>query len=176
MAAEPRADRPYMPQYGIAAADAGRGLLPWSWAQQRLAASHNYWISTTRPDGRPSASAVWGVWLDGRYFFSCAPGSRKAQNLHQRPDCVVTTERADEAVIVEGTASLFEDRAATSRIVAAYNEKYAWDMSADETFWVVEPQVVLGFIESKDEPGVFARRRRAGGSKPISVLTTGRSS
>src|SRR5947209_5813545 len=30
-------------------------MLPWSWARDRLVASHNYWISTTRPDGRPHA-------------------------------------------------------------------------------------------------------------------------
>lgn len=152
--ADPRADRPYLPEYGIAPADAGRGLMPWSWAAERLTSSHNYWLSTTRPDGRPSASAVWGVWLDACFYFSCAPSARKAKNLRARPDCVVTTERADEAVIVEGAAALFEDRAATKRIVARYNEKYAWDMRDDETFWSVRPRVAFAFLESK-EPGQF---------------------
>jgi hypothetical protein len=30
--AEPAASRPFMPGYGIQAADKGSGLLPWSWA------------------------------------------------------------------------------------------------------------------------------------------------
>ncbi|MCR6486010.1 hypothetical protein M8542_24585 [Amycolatopsis sp. OK19-0408] len=35
--AGPRADRPHLPGYGIAAGPAG--LLPWSWAEERLRAS-----------------------------------------------------------------------------------------------------------------------------------------
>jgi hypothetical protein len=35
----PRASRPYMPGYGIQGPDEGSGLLPWSWAEQRLTES-----------------------------------------------------------------------------------------------------------------------------------------
>jgi hypothetical protein len=38
----PRASRPSMPGYGIVGPDEGRGLLPWSWADERLTASHDY--------------------------------------------------------------------------------------------------------------------------------------
>jgi hypothetical protein len=34
--AEPRATRPYMPGYGLLDATQGTGLLPWSWAVERL--------------------------------------------------------------------------------------------------------------------------------------------
>ncbi len=34
--ADPRASRPYMPGYGILDAASGKGLLPWSWASERL--------------------------------------------------------------------------------------------------------------------------------------------
>ena len=40
-----------MPDYGISSADEGEGLLPWEWAAERLSASHNYMVATTRPDG-----------------------------------------------------------------------------------------------------------------------------
>ncbi|MEI6136703.1 MAG: pyridoxamine 5'-phosphate oxidase family protein [Chloroflexota bacterium] len=33
-------------------------------ALARLRTAMNYWIATTRPDGRPHAAPVWGVWLD----------------------------------------------------------------------------------------------------------------
>ncbi|MFG1646895.1 hypothetical protein ACGFMK_42015 [Amycolatopsis sp. NPDC049252] len=36
-----------MPGYGIAAA--GEGLLPWSWADERLRASHDFWLATDAP-------------------------------------------------------------------------------------------------------------------------------
>ena len=52
-----------MPGYGILGPNQGSGLLPWSWAEERLIASHAYWLSTVRPDGRPHAIPVWGVWF-----------------------------------------------------------------------------------------------------------------
>jgi len=41
------------------------GLLRWSWAEQRLKQSHNYWITTVKPDGSPHTMVVWGLWQDG---------------------------------------------------------------------------------------------------------------
>lgn len=40
-------------------------LLPWSWATERLVAARNYWIATTRANGRPHCRPVWGVWFEG---------------------------------------------------------------------------------------------------------------
>jgi hypothetical protein len=58
----PRASRPYMPGYGIQGPDEGSGLLPWSWAEQRLTASRNYWVTSLWPDGRPHSMP-----LNGKY-------------------------------------------------------------------------------------------------------------
>ena len=41
---EPKASRPFMPGYGISEGE--EGLLPWSWAVERLEKSHNYWVMT----------------------------------------------------------------------------------------------------------------------------------
>ena len=51
MTREPKADRPFMPGYGIS--EASEGILPWSWAEERLANSRNYYLATARRDGRP---------------------------------------------------------------------------------------------------------------------------
>ncbi|HEU4760074.1 MAG TPA: pyridoxamine 5'-phosphate oxidase family protein, partial [Dehalococcoidia bacterium] len=67
---DPMVSRPHMPGYGISEDD--EGLLPWAWAEERLAKSHNYWVATARPDGRPHAMPVWAVWLDDRLYFSTA--------------------------------------------------------------------------------------------------------
>jgi hypothetical protein len=56
---QPRASRPYMPGYGIVGPTQGSGLLPWSWAEERLTASRNYWVASSWPDGRPHAMPVW---------------------------------------------------------------------------------------------------------------------
>jgi len=63
--ADPTPSKPLIPaSYGIPLDGSGAEKLPWSWAVERLSAAHNYWICTTRPDGRPHAVPVWGVWLD----------------------------------------------------------------------------------------------------------------
>jgi hypothetical protein len=152
--APPVASRPFAPGYSLADAVGGEGLLPWSWAVERLAAAHNYWVASVRPDGRPHAMPVWGVWLDGALCFSTGAGSRKARNLAADPRCVVTTERADEAVIVEGAAEAFGGAAEIADFLAAYNAKYRWDMDASEApFLRVRPRLAFGFIE---HPGRFA--------------------
>jgi len=154
-ASEPKASRPHMPDYGIATTR--RGMLPWSWARERLVVSHNYWVSTTRPDGRPHASAVWGVWLDDGFYFSCSPGARKARNLAANSNCVITTERADEAVIVEGVAEAAKGVRALKAFKKAYDAKYAWDMQT-EGILVVRPTVAFAFMEAADKFGITATR------------------
>ncbi|HUI28060.1 MAG TPA: pyridoxamine 5'-phosphate oxidase family protein [Candidatus Kryptonia bacterium] len=147
---EPQASRPYMPGYNLHDASDGRGLLPWSWAIERLTRAHNYWLATTRPEGLPHCMPVWGVWLDERFYFSSGRRSRKARNLAANPNCVVSTERADEAVILEGVAKLVTERAQLQPFYDAYQAKYRWDMEAmGEPIYVVRPVRAFGFTEAE---------------------------
>src|SRR5687767_2835628 len=98
----PNATRPHMPGYGIQGPDEGSGLLPWSWAIERLTASHDYWVATVDRDGKPAVMPVWGAWLDDAVWFSSSPASRRARNLEHDARCVVTTDDALEPVVVEG--------------------------------------------------------------------------
>ena len=141
-----------MPGYGISAVDAG-GVLPWSWAVERLERAHNYWVATAGATGTPQLTAVWGVWLDGTFVFSCATNSRKARNLAENPRCVVSSERADEAVIVEGVAREVKDQSLLERFKAAYDPKYDWKIEIDRGgIYQVQPRVAFAFIE---DPGQF---------------------
>src|SRR3954454_8871478 len=115
----PKAGRPHMPGYGMPRGT--KGLLAWSWAEERLRTSHNYYVMTVRPDATPHAMPVWGIWVDERFYFSTGATSRKARNLAANPSCVVCTEDSAEAVVVEGTASAIAD---PSR-VAALGPHYA---------------------------------------------------
>ena len=151
MGRAPKADRPDMPGYGIEASAAG--MLPWSWAAERLERSRNYWVATTRPDRRPHSMAVWGLWLDDRFLFSSSARSRKARNLARDPHVVITTEGADEAVIVEGMASISEDEALLRRFIDEYKTKYNWEMTGDEgPIFVVRPERAFAFIGTQDNP------------------------
>jgi hypothetical protein len=148
MTAEPRASRPKMPGYGIVPADEGDGLLPWSWARERLAAARNYFLATTRPGGGPHVMVVWGLWIDDTFQFSTGKTSRKAKNLAADPRCVVCPDDAEEAVVVEGAAADLTGDAALARFFAAYEAKYAMDVSTmGEPLYVVTPRVVFGQIE-----------------------------
>jgi nitroimidazol reductase NimA-like FMN-containing flavoprotein (pyridoxamine 5'-phosphate oxidase superfamily) len=148
MQTTPRASRPNMPGYGIVPENEGEGLLPWSWARERLAAAHQYFLATTRPDGGPHVMVVWGLWLDDTFQFSTGKASRKAKNLAAEPRCVVCPEGAEEAVIVEGVAAELAGEAARARFFEAYEEKYGMDVSdMGEPLYVVRPRTVFGQIE-----------------------------
>ena len=154
-------DRPHMPGYGITAADSREGLLPWSWAAERLTAAHNYWLATTHPSGAPHLTAVWGVWMNDAFYFSCATSSRKALNLAAEPRCVVCPERGEEAVIVEGVAEVVTAASTLGQFKEAYDPKYDWDIKIDAGgIYVVRPRVVFGFIENPDQFSSTATRWR----------------
>lgn len=150
--ANPKSSRPFAPGYGLPKGK--KGLLPWSWAEQRLKKSHNYWITTVKPDGSPHTMVVWGLWQDGKFLFSTGSKSRKARNLAQNKNCIVCTELASEAVIVEGTAEIAEVPA-RRKFLPTYERKYKFDMkgmerdilSMKEPVVAVHPRVVFGLWE-----------------------------
>jgi PPOX class probable F420-dependent enzyme len=127
----PKANRPYMPGYGTKGPTEGRGLLPWSWAEERLAKSHDYWIATLRPDGRPHLMPVWGVWDDGALWWSSSVPSRKARNVEANPRCTIATDNAWEPVVIEGVAIVVTDPDALARFIRLENEKYDTDYGVD---------------------------------------------
>ena len=119
---DPTPTRPHMPGYGIASGD--DGLLTWAWAEDRLRRSHDYWLATARPDGRPHVMPVWGAWFSGSVWFSSDVGSRKGRNLATSPRCSVTTDDALEPVIVEGDAELVTNREVIAEFAANLRQKY----------------------------------------------------
>jgi hypothetical protein len=93
--------------------------------------------------------ARWSFPVQGRQ-------SRKARNLAENPRCVLCTEHAQEAVIVEGVAEI---AAVPVRRVflKKYKPKYNFDMagmeqdilSMKEPVFSVRPQVVFGMYEKR---------------------------
>ena len=129
-------------------------LLPWSWAEQQLVAARNYWIATTRPEGRPHCRPVWGVWLPDGFWFST--GSLARHNLAANPQITVHLESGNQVVILEGVAAAVTGASRLQAFLAAYNPKYDWDAAAtdDEVTdsagatgpaYRVRPRVVFGW-------------------------------
>lgn len=122
--AEPVSARPYMPGYGTLPATEGTGLLPWSWALERLTQSHDFWLATVTADGAPHLMPVWAVWHQDALWFSSANGSRKARNLVAEPRCSLSTENPIEPVVVHGRARRVTGTDELSAMLAAENAKY----------------------------------------------------
>ena len=155
---EPGAARPYMPGYGILPADEGTGLLPWSWAVERLTASHDYWVATTDDDGAPHVMPVWGVWLEDAVWFSSSLRSLRARCIATRPRVAVTTDNALCPVVIKGDAVRKNASADLARFNDTVNAKYGTDYSVDfydpaqNGVWRVAPVWAFG-LEEGDFPG-----------------------
>lgn len=146
---QPKVSRPFAPGYGIAGAEDGKGLLPWSWVAEQMTRCRTFWVATIHAEhARPHVMPVWGVWVDDAFVFSTGHESRKCRNLALNPACTVCNDDGQEAVIVEGLAEKVESPDALERVAAAYNKKYKMDpRGMGEPIFIVRPRTVFGFIE-----------------------------
>jgi pyridoxine/pyridoxamine 5'-phosphate oxidase len=148
---EPRRSRPgFEPGYGISSEE--EGMLPWSWADERLAASRSYWIVTASADGVPHAAPVWGVWVDGAVYFGTNPNSRKGRNIARDPRIVVHLESGDEVVILHGEVALSD---VGDAVLDAYEGKYDHRPPTTKLFRLA-PRRALAWVEA-DYPRTATR-------------------
>lgn len=134
--------------YGISTKP--EGLLDWSELSAAFARSHNYWVTTTRSDGRPHAAPVWGVWLNETLYFSTGEKSVKGRNLARNPEVVAHLESGDDVFMLEGTVETVTDRSELESFVDAYEAKYALRLNLDEPigiFYAVRPRLAHGWHE-----------------------------
>jgi nitroimidazol reductase NimA-like FMN-containing flavoprotein (pyridoxamine 5'-phosphate oxidase superfamily) len=82
--------------------------LAWERVSERLAGAQRYWLATVRPDGRPHAVPLDGIWLDDAWYFGGSPSTVKHRNLTRNPRAVLHLEDATSAVIVEGTCEVIQ--------------------------------------------------------------------
>ena len=154
--AEPKPSRPYWPDALEDPKDATTGLKPWSWALERLEKSHNYWIATSRPGGDPHLMLVWGIWWQDSFWFSTGPRARKAKNIAANPHCVIGTEKADEAVILEGNAEEIKDRTVWKDVCLEYDRKYGGNVlpmleSSGGNVYRVRPRIAFAQDEHAED-------------------------
>ena len=131
--------------YGIA--EEPEGMVDWAWADERLAASRNYWIVTADADGRPRSAPVWGLWFEDAVVFGTSPASRKARNLARDPRVVINLESGDEVVILEGEVAPVET---TEEIAAAFAAKYDWKPEVGERdgWFQLGPRTAYAWLEA----------------------------
>ena len=159
--ADPRVSLPHFPDGYI---DNPKSLLSWQQVEQQLITAKNYWLSSLHPDQRPHAVPVWGVWLQGRFFFDGSPQTRHAKNIYSNPAVVIHLESGDEAVILEGVCRMLLQPTPelTVPVAQAYREKYSrYGYSPQPDQWdggglfEVTPQKVLAWTDFAVDPTRF---------------------
>ena len=58
--------------------------------------------------------------MDGLFYFTAGPGTRKAKNLAVNERCVITVALGDLDLVVEGTAVKVTDQATVERLAGLY--------------------------------------------------------
>jgi hypothetical protein len=143
---EPRTERPHISGYGISKSKTG--MLPWKWAVKMLTESREYWMVTVRPDGRPHAMIIWGLWFNGAFWFGTGSETQKARNLARNPNCIVGTQNAAEVVILEGMAELVTDAGIRKKLEPASLSKYGMSGGGgSEPLYRVRPRRAFGLVE-----------------------------
>ena len=125
-------------------------MLPWSWAEERIAAARRYWLTTVAPDGAPHVMPVWAVWHEGALWLSTGGRSRKARNLREVPRCAVHLD-GEDPVMVHGVARFATDPGEMGRVSAAYAAKYG-DPPPDpgaNAIVAIRPAWAFGLVESE---------------------------
>lgn len=117
--------RPEVPAgYGVE--EAGP-YLDWSSVEAWLIDSGEYWLASTRPDGRPHVVPRWGVWLDDVFWYDGSPMTRHTRNVELNPACVLHLESAWSTVLVvdgESRSSKPISGDLGERLSAEYARKY----------------------------------------------------
>jgi len=101
----------------------GYDPLPWERAIPQLEDTSGHrtcWLATTDPDGRPHIAGVGALWIDGKFYFTSGPRTRKSRNLVNDPRCAISVALANMDVIVEGEASKVTDDATLQDLAARY--------------------------------------------------------
>ncbi len=81
---------------------------------------HTFWLATRDADGRPHLTAVGAYWVDGCYYFSGGPRSRKIRNIERDSRCAFGIAIHGYDVALEGRAVRLSDDAQLQRVARVF--------------------------------------------------------
>ncbi len=145
---EPKAELLDLPRdYGTP-----KKTLDWASVRDRLERALQYWVATTRPDGRPHVIPIDGIWLDDVWYYGGSPKTVRHHNLEGNASAVMHLDDPMKAVIVEGECRAVSASPDLAQRLAAASQKYAalgYSMDADsysgEGLWALHPRRVLAW-------------------------------
>jgi hypothetical protein len=106
---------------------------PPSQALEKIEKQQVIWFASVRPDGRPHLSPIWFVWHAGRFYVSTDPRSVKSRNIRGNGRVVLALEDGVNPVICEGAARVL-DPPWPAELLAAFFQKYEWDLNKEEQY------------------------------------------
>lgn len=157
----PRIMRPKLPKGYV---ESPTSEVSWSYVENRLAESTNYWLCTVYPDGRPHVVPRWGVFLDGKFYYDGSPDTRHARNLEKNSNATLHLESGNDVVIMEGTSQTAPkpEPELAQRLSAVYTAKYRsegyapkpdqWDKGG---LYVFTPRQCLAWTRFFENPTKF---------------------
>jgi nitroimidazol reductase NimA-like FMN-containing flavoprotein (pyridoxamine 5'-phosphate oxidase superfamily) len=128
---------------------------------QRLRDATHYWVSTVDLHGRPHATPVDGIWMDGLLYFGGDPATQRQRNLRRNAAVCIHLESADDVVIVHGRATTLTnvDLALAKRLSAASKKKYGYgptpEMYQASAISVLRPEVAFAWTDLTKDPTRF---------------------
>jgi pyridoxamine 5'-phosphate oxidase-like protein len=84
---------------------------------------HTPWLTTINPDGAPHVTPVGIVTIDGVWYFSSGPATRKSRNIAGDPRCVVSIATHPFDLVVEGSAARVTDADELAAVAAEFAEQ-----------------------------------------------------
>jgi Pyridoxamine 5'-phosphate oxidase len=123
-----------------------------------------FWLATADPDGRPHMTAVGAFWLDGKYYFSAGPKSRKARNVERNPDCALGVAVHGYDVALEGHAHRVTDDAMLQKLAGVFavadggfTHEFSAPSAGPPTWYVYETTLETVYAVATKEPGGATR-------------------
>lgn len=110
----------------------GAAPIAWSRVRQRLdegftqapktggPSRHTTWLTTINPDGSPHVMPLGSLWIDGAFYFTSGPGTRKGKNLSRDPRCALAIASEPFDLVIEGDARRVTNAATLERLAEAY--------------------------------------------------------
>ncbi|MGP8059486.1 MAG: pyridoxamine 5'-phosphate oxidase family protein [Acidimicrobiales bacterium] len=110
----------------------------WVRGRQALEDAEICWLSTVRPDGRPHVTPLLGVWVNGALHFCTGSTERKAKNLAENRQCILTTgcnglEGLD--IVLEGLATRVSNKTELRSIAESFETKYGPHFEPPDGTW-----------------------------------------
>ena len=81
---------------------------------------HTFWLTTINPDGSPHVMPLGVITVEGTWYFTSGPGTRKSRNIARDPRCVVSVATHPFDLVVEGTAERVVNATELQTVADAY--------------------------------------------------------